>query len=277
MLVSRMAARVAGSLMLVLAVGSVVVGSSAAGKPGMLWASPSGSGAVCTAPSPCSLAYAVANAPTGATVRALGGTYSGGVVIARPLQLLGQDNAVLDASSSSNGVGIQITASGSSVSQFTVENATDEGILVGNSSADSSGSPVSEVTLDHVTVTNNDTGFNGGPGLGLGECFTSTAPHAAPGDCGEGIHLNSVTNSLVDHSYVADNAGGILLTDEFGPTSGNVIQHNTVVNNTNDCGITLASHNKPVQGPPSSFGIFGNTVQFNTVDGNGVAGQAAGS
>ena len=40
-----------------------------------------------------------------------------------------------------------------------------------------------------------------------------------PGDCGEGIHLMSVADSTVAGNYVTGNSGGILLTDEFGPTT----------------------------------------------------------
>jgi parallel beta-helix repeat protein len=218
----------------------------------------------------------VSQAGDGTNVKARTGTYTGGIVISSAIDLIGDGNPVLDATTSSNGVGIQITASGASVSGFTVENALDEGILVGDSSAAAAGSPVDGVTIDRVTVTGNDTGFSGVPGQGVGECFTSTMPNAAPGDCGEGLHLNSVTNSAVEHSTITGNAGGILVTDEFGPSSNDAIAYNTVVNNTHDCGITLASHNKPMAGPPSSFGIFHNTVEFNTVDGNGVVGQGGG-
>ena len=76
MLDVRKARRLAGLTMLVLGVGSVVVGSSAAKPHDTLWASPSGGGTACSAPSPCTLAYAVANASAGATVRAKSGTYT---------------------------------------------------------------------------------------------------------------------------------------------------------------------------------------------------------
>ena len=277
--VFRPAWRRVGLVALVLVAGSAVVGSGAASPASTLWASPSGGGTACTAQSPCTLSYAVSNAPAGATVRAQGGTYTGGVVIATPLSLVGQGKAVLD--NQNTGVGIQITASNSSVDGFTVENSKYEGILVGTSPADesgnpvSSGSPVSGVTIDHVTVVENNQGFvgpDGGPGTG--ECTA-----ASFFDCGEGIHFVSVTNSVIDHSYIADNAGGILLTDEFGATSNNLIQHNTVINNTDDCGITLASHvaqDVAFQGPPFGHGVFGNTIQFNVADGNGVAGEGGG-
>ncbi len=183
-------------------------------------------------------------------------------MISTPIDLTG-DGAVLDATTSPNGVGIQVLASGTTVEKFTVENASFEGILVGNSSADTSGAPVSDVTIDHVTVSNNDKGLEADPQVG--ECASTPG---GPGDCGEGIHLNSVTDSVVEHSTVSDNAGGILMTDEFGPNSDNVISHDTIVDNTDDCGVTLASH--------TSNGVFDNLVEFNVADGNGVAGQGAG-
>lgn len=241
-----------------------------------LWASPTGSGIACTATAPCALRYAVDTAPSGATVRAQSGIYHTSIVIYTPMNLVGDGYVVLDASTSGLVPGIQILASGSSVSHLNVENAYYEGILVGNSSADASGSPISDVTIDQVTVKGSDAGYNGSPGVGTGECFTATSPNAAPGDCGEGIHLNSATDSVVEHSRVEANAGGILLTDEFGANSNNHIAYNVVVNNTHDCGITLASHNEPGVAPPTSHGVFDNTVEYNRVDGNGVQGQGGG-
>lgn len=270
---SRRAARMAGLLALALVAAAVFVGSSAAASPQMLWASPSGGGSACTAASPCSLDYAVSNAPAGATVRAQSGTYHGGVVIDTPLHLVGTGHSVLDASTSGNGVGIQVTASGSSVEHFTVENAQFEGILVGNSPTEGWGSAVSGVLIGHNVVVDNNQGY--GAENAQGEC----ALPPVPGDCGEGIHLVSVTNSVVEHNYITGNAGGILLTDEFGPTAHNVIQHNTAVGNTHDCGITLASHvamGVPFPTGPYGFGVYENTIQYNVADDNGVQGEGGG-
>jgi nitrous oxidase accessory protein NosD len=274
--VSRAAWRLLVLGTVLVAIGSAAAGSGAAPNT-TLWASPAGAGAACTAAMPCTLAHAVAVAPSGATARARSGTYAGGIVIATPLSPVGEGNAVIDDGGA--GVGIQILASNSSVTNFTVQNSKYEGVLVGTSPSDEAGNPVtsgirvSGVTLDHLTVVNNDQGFVGeGGGPGTGECTA-----ASFFDCGEGVHFVSVTNSVLDHSYVADNAGGILMTDEFGPTSNNVIQHSTFLDNTEDCGITLASHlAQDVPGPPTSYGVFQNTVQFNVADGNGVAGEGGG-
>lgn len=93
-------------------------------------------------------------------------------------------------------------------------------------------------------------------------------------DCGEGVHLIATTSSTIIHNTVEGNAGGILLTDETGPTHDNVINGNMVVNNPYDCGITLASH---VVSPgatvsPTVGGIYNNTIVNNTSMGNGGAG-----
>jgi parallel beta-helix repeat protein len=255
----RRPGRVSGLVLFALAIGTAAAGSSSAAQGSTLWASPSGSGTACTAPAPCSLAYAVTNAPAGGTVRALGGTYHGGVVISTPLTLHGSGNSILDASTSANGVGILVNASNSEVDHFTVENAKFEGILV---RPPSPGSTVSNVRIDHNAVLNNDTGYAAQTD---GECHPNGE---IPGDCGEGLHLWSATNSRVDHNEVSGNAGGILLTDEFGPNTGNEIDHNTSSNNIHDCGITLASH--------TSNGVFDNTVDHNVADGNGTAGEGAG-
>jgi len=248
-----------------VALAAIVAGSGAAAlqkKPPAktLWASPSGSGSACTANAPCSLAGAVSAAGAGATVRAARGTYQGGIVIDKALQLVGQKGVVLDASGSASGVGITITASNVVVDSFTVEKAKFEGILV--TPAAPTAGVLSNVTIDHSTVMNNDTGY---AAQADGEC--KPAP-PVPGDCGEGIHLRSVTKSTVEHSTVTGNAGGILVTDEFGMTSNNVIAHNIVRDNTHDCGITIASH--------TPNGIVGNTIEYNASDRNGRQGEGAG-
>ena len=141
---------------------------------------------------------------------------------------------------SPDGYGIEVSGpvgSGSVIDGWTVMNAQFAGILVGSHIVDSagnplpSGSPISNVTVDHVTVENNDQGFSGAVGAGAGECFTTPF---APGDCGERIHLVSVTDSTVEHSLVQDNAGGILMTDEFGPATGNTIAFDSALNNNDD-------------------------------------------
>ncbi|MHB8341176.1 MAG: hypothetical protein ACYDB7_08380 [Mycobacteriales bacterium] len=53
----------------------------------------------------------------------------------------------------------------------------------------------------------------------------------------------SVPSSQVLGNAVRAISGGILLTDETGPTHGNLIEGNLVEDNAYDCGITLPSHN----------------------------------
>jgi nitrous oxidase accessory protein NosD len=123
-------------------------------------------------------------------------------------------------------------------------------------------------------IVHNDAGF----GSTAGQCFSTPQ---APGDCGEAIHLVSVTDSVIAENYVTGNAGGILLTDEFGPTSDNVVRGNFSAHNNTDCGITLAGHNSaavnPATGQPTgAAGVFDNLIERNVAIDNGVAGQGAG-
>lgn len=250
-----------------------------------LWASPNGGAGACTHWAPCSLQNAVSTANAGDNVIALPGVYHGGVVVDKSIALRGY-GALIDASSSANGNGVQIVGpggSGSSVEGFRIENAQFEGILVGTAPVDpstndgtpvTSGQPVSNVRIKRNSIVGNDAGFGGT----AGQCFSTPQ---APGDCGEGIHLVAVTNSVVEHNYVVNNAGGILLTDEFGPTAHNVIRENYASNNTHDCGITLAGHNSaavnPANGQPTgAAGVFENLIEGNVVNNNGVLGQGAG-
>jgi hypothetical protein len=240
---------------------------------------------------PCSSARyttimaAVAAATPGSHIVVCPGTYDEGVLIEKPLVLSGV-HAVIDASSSPFGNGVQIAGpggSGTTVSGFKIEGAKFEGILVGTAPVPTtatdgtpatSGTPVSHVTITGNALVGNGTGF----GTDAGECFSTPE---APGDCGETIHLVSVTDSLVAGNYVANNVGGILLTDEFGPTSHDIVAHNQTLDNTHDCGITLAGHNpaavSPISGlPTGAAGVFDNLIAGNVSNDNGVAGQGAG-
>jgi nitrous oxidase accessory protein NosD len=249
---------------------SLSAAAAVAGGNGAMFAAPNGTGTACSARHPCSLPTAVATAAAGAVVHAAPGTYAGGVVITTSIKLMGH-GAVIDGSSTPDTPGLQILASGTRVQGFTIEHAWLEGILVGSTPANpdgspaASGAPIQDVTIQNNVVVQNDAGFSGAVGAGFGECFTTPF---APGDCGEAIHLVSATGSVVRNNLVADNAGGILLTDEFGPAADDTVQNNVSIDNDDDCGITLASH--------TPAGVHDNVVANNVADRNGVAGQGGG-
>jgi len=211
----------------------------------------------CTA-TPCrTINYAISQASAGDVISVAAGTYSESVSITKRLSLVGE-GATIDAtgqSSPPNAIVISgAAAEGTTVTGFTVQHAGLEGIFVVQTS---------RVTIENNLVRDNDT-------------YGPFNPLCAdqPDDCGEAIHLQTVTNAIVRNNVVRDNVGGILLTDENGPTSGNMIRDNSVLDNTLDCGITLASHWFSLQAPaaPDVAGVYRNTVQHNTSNGNGAAG-----
>ncbi len=200
---------------------------------------------------PCAtIGQGVAHASPGQRVVVLPGTYAGTVTITKRVQLQGI-NATVDASGADQGIWLQSpNASGSNVSGFTVQNAIGEGILL---------TAVDHVTVSNNRVTNNDKGAHSNV---YGPC-ADNGP--VPGDCGEGIHLQGTTNSQIVANRIDHNVGGILVTDEAGPTSGNLIAWNAVVDNAEDCGITMPSH---VPG----LGVTHNVIRNNFVARNGGAG-----
>ncbi len=224
----------------------------------------------CSASAPCAtIGRAVSLAETGDTVLVAKGEYHEDVLISVGLTLRGAGQPTIDATGLANGVVIRgEAAAGAKVSGFTIENATFEGILV---------QQTRDITIEHNTVRSNDQGIFLPPEQQTGEC---AAHGPIPGDCGEGLHLWSVTGAKVANNRIANNSGGILLTDESGPTAFNLLFENTVVDNQYDCGITIAGHN-PAAAPggvpnPDAGGIYSNVVSHNHADRNGVAGQGAG-
>ena len=253
-----------------LAVVAAWAPSAAQASAATFYVSPGGSdSAACTSTHPCkTIGHAVAVAAAGDRIVVRRGTYAEMVTIGKTLHLVGRHRPTIDATGQQNGVVIAgAAASGSSLRGFKVENATQEGVVA---------MQTSWVTIAGTLVAGNDQGmFSSSP---TGEC----APVGEiPGDCGEGIHLMTVAHSHVSRNAITGNAGGILVTDEFGPTHANVISWNHVWRNDFDCGITVPGHNPNAVSStgvpqPSMAGVYGNWIVHNVVNRNGLKGEGAG-
>jgi parallel beta helix pectate lyase-like protein len=242
----------------------------AAAATATLYVSPGGSDAnPCTSASPCkTIGHAVSAASSGDRIVVRGGTYAEMVTIPVTLHLVGRHRPTIDATGQQNGVVIAgAAASGSSLRGFKIEHATQEGVVAAQTSW---------VTIAGNLVAGNDQGmFSSSP---TGEC----APFGqVPGDCGEGIHLMTVSHSRVLANRVTGNAGGVLLTDELGPTHDNVVGWNRIWRNAYDCGITVPGHNPNAVSPtgvpqPAMAGDYHNWIVHNVVNRNGLKGEGAG-
>jgi hypothetical protein len=155
-----------------------------------------------------------------------------------------------------------------------VTNAQGEGIL-----AAGLGRTITGINISGNAVVHNDLGGGVPPKSPYFQC---AAQGQVPGDCGEGVHFaGGVAYSTIRGNYIANNSGGILLSDDVGPTHNNLIADNTVTGNTADCGITVPGHNpmalnakgKP---QPQVAGVYKNVIKNNVVTGNGVKGEGAG-
>jgi hypothetical protein len=256
--------RVVGACLVAVALSASTAGAANART---LFVSPKGHNTNgCTSKRPCrTISVAVAKARRGDTVRVGRGTYRGEVVLARDVKLVGIGRPTIDALGHSNG--ILITGRGVLVDGFIVQRALDEGILAVRTS---------KITIEHNLVRRNDQGSKAANPTG--ECAASGQ---VPGDCGEGLHLMTVSHAVVFRNTVVDNLGGILLTDEFGPTAHNAVGFNSVLRNVADCGITLAGHNPKaasLSGKPNprAGGIYDNKIGANVANGNGVKGEGGG-
>jgi len=245
---------------------------AAASPPGLYVAKHHSSDAnPCSSGQPClTIGHAVSVATAGATIHVDQGMYAEQVSITQRLTLIG-DDATIDATGQTGGIqplagmgvvgyGLLVfgpNASGSVVKGFTVEHALGEGILVAGTS---------KVLIQDNIVRLNDAGFN------TTMTFECRAQGNIPGDCGEGLHLVSSSWSRLVDNVVENNVGGILITDEFGPSAHNVISGNVSKNNLQDCGITLPSHNAMAMTDPTKGGVYDNLVIGNVSEGNGGAG-----
>lgn len=229
------------------------------GQPLVVSASQGNDNNPCTYARPCAtISHAVSVASSGDRIVVERGTYAEEVDVSTSLTLQASGHVLIDATGHVNGIVVSgAGAAGSTVRGFDVQNAIGEGILAVSTS---------NVTVENNHLSNNDTGVNT-------DATQECAPAGeVPGDCGEALHLMSVVNARVIGNTIENNIGGILITDELGPSHGNLVLHNVSRNNSEDCGITLPSHNPAAVGNPSAGGVYNNVIAFNVSDGNGGAG-----
>ena len=214
---------------------------------------------------------AVAMGMANDTISVAPGIYKEDVVIGIPLSLVGAgpNRTVIDATGLSNAVYIDgLDNAGLSnvvVSGFTIKNANYEGILITNASG---------VTISNNNVIYNDKNLDPANGTCPGQPAFETSEEF---DCGEGIHLSGADHSIIANNLVANNSGGILISDDTAAVHNNLIIGNEVRDNVLDCGITMASHGPYLLAPGSDhYGVVHNTIASNRSIGNGTQGGGAG-
>ena len=219
------------------------------------------------------IATAVASASAWDVINVWPGTYNEDVVIGKPLSLIGSgaDSTIIDATGLANGIFVDgFDNPGTSyviVAGFTVKNANWEGVLVVSAY---------DVTIRDNNINNNDKApavFTGQPGACAGQPAFELDE---TGDCGGGLHLIGVWESIVSNNKVTENDDGILVSDETAATHDILITRNRVVDNPGECGIVLASHPRYRAVGMAHFGVSHITVSENDVENNGVDVGGAG-
>jgi hypothetical protein len=282
----------------------IAAGVASAAPPATLYVATGGSdsGNCQASGSPCAtIGYALSQASAGASVLVGPGTYAesanpaGGVntigaglsgltLASNPAVGGSAANTIIDATGEANGVLVE--AGGATVRGFSVENAQLEGILVQPAPSTWPTSPTAAPAgISGVTIQGNDVEHDDQAYDTTTEVCPSSPTDAD--DCGEGIHLLGTSYSYVIGNRVANNVGGILISDgglpgathgpiSVGPAAYNMIAENTSTDNAFDCGITLPSHDPRAVGPsgpqPALAGVYGNQVIHNTSTDNGGAG-----
>jgi len=220
---------------------------------------------------------AVSAAAPGDVIYVLPGVYKEQVTITQSVSLVAVpgSHTVIDATGLSNGVFINGMSAAPNpgvsnvvVTGFDVRYANFEGILIVNGS---------NVTLDenHVYGNNKSLDINNGACPGIPAFETNEGD-----DCGEGIHLMGADHATIRNNESDHNSGGILISDETGPSQNNLITGNQIHDNPWDCGITMASHGPATSVIPTatvSYGVLNNTISHNQSYRNGLQLPGAGA
>jgi parallel beta-helix repeat protein len=218
---------------------------------------------------------AVAAAGNNDTITIGAGTYKEGVIVNKPVSLLGAGpgQSIIDATNFPNGIlldgynnpGLDDVI----VSGLTVKNALYEGILVLNTS---------DAVIRNNQIMNNDAI---GPVFGSGPACNGQPAYETDesGDCGGGLHLLGAVGAIVSGNVITGNADGILISDDSAQARDNVVTGNIVNDNPLECGIVMASHPPAGSTPPAfapHYGVLHNTISENIVSRNGVKVGGAG-
>ncbi len=220
---------------------------------------------------------AVSAAAPGDVIYVWPGVYKEQVTITQPVSLVAvpDSHTVIDATGLANGIFINGMSAAPNagvsnvvVSGFDVRNANFEGILVANAS---------DVTLseNHVHGNNQSLDITAATCTGISAFETNESE-----DCGEGIHLMGADHATVLGNKIDRNSGGILISDETGPSQNNLITGNQVHDNPYDCGITMASHGPATSVIPTAkgpYGVWNNTISHNASYRNGTQLPGAGA
>jgi nitrous oxidase accessory protein NosD len=220
---------------------------------------------------------AVAAAAWGDVIQVGPGTYAEQVTIIKPLSLVAAPNAVPVINATGKSIGIFVDGMATApaagvwdvvISGFAIHNANFEGILIANAS---------NVSVLYNHVYDNNKGLNPSAGTCLNIPAFETSEQM---DCGEGIHLIAADHASIVRNLIEGNSGGILITDETGPSLSNLVKGNVVRNNAFACGITMAGHPPATSIIPTakvSFGIAHNVISHNDSNHNGLGGPGDGA
>lgn len=246
----------------------LVAGSAHYAMASTLCVNPSGSDGCST-----TINAAVSHAAPFDVIKVWPGAYKEDVVIGIPVSLIGSgaERTVIDATGLANGIFVDgfdhAGLSHVSISGFTVKNAQWEGVLVVSASdVTIRDNKIADNTKATAVFTGAPTGCSGQPSFELDET----------GDCGGGLHLIGVRDSIVSGNTITQNDDGILVSDESEASHDIFITQNQVNDNPGECGIVLASH--PPVGAIGSMhhGVYHVTVDGNDVENNGVNVGGAG-
>ena len=207
---------------------------------------------------------AISFAKPGSIVIVAPGTYNEDINITSRVMLEGSyaNTTIINASGKMNGITVNGTAAnGTLISNLTVENADNHGILVQDAN---------NIQIMHNVVEHNGlspTLCPQPPATPTGPCIAEDKPIELVGTSNVTVFDNMVTENMADGGIgVADlgfiNPGSEAATQIFANATDNKIINNFIIQNKGGCGIVVASYNK---------GVIDNIVENNIV-GFGVAG-----
>jgi parallel beta-helix repeat protein len=237
---------------------------------------PAGHGFGCSNAEFSTISAAVTAASPGATIIVCPGTYTEDVTVEKPLTIEGFSATVAPAPSNSSPVtpftggnnGFTVLSPGVTISGFTVEGASSDGLMV---------------VGDHATITHNIVENNGildtnNPGNGIdldGSSYSTVSNNTVSGSGNGGIQLANDPDAIGLSTLCP--AIGISCNGITGTATYDSVIGNNVNNNPNACGILLVDHDG-TDGSTSDLadGIHNNVVQGNTVLDNALLGYGAG-